>query len=83
MAESFMFFLYWWWDHNEKVNFNEFTTGLKENNYFRSLHMNEDQKLSDQEVANAVIQIWDEDDDGNIERIEYGNWSARLDEDDN
>lgn len=73
----------WDADNNGKVDFNEFTTDLKDNNYFRSLDMNEDQKLSDQEVANAVIQIWDEDDDGNIERIEYGNWSARLDEDDN
>lgn len=73
----------WDADNNGKVDFNEFTSGLNDNNYFRMLDMNEDQKLSDQEVANSAIKIWDEDDDDNIERIEYSNWSARLDNDDN
>lgn len=73
----------WDSDQNSKINFNEFTSGLKDNHYFRALDMNEDQKLSNQEVSNAVFKIWDEDDDDNIERIEFGEWTAILDQDDN
>ncbi|MGK7396034.1 MAG: hypothetical protein ACNS62_15765 [Candidatus Cyclobacteriaceae bacterium M3_2C_046] len=73
------------WDTNkdQKVDINEFGTAIGKTNKFNENKADKMEKMSKEELTDAVFKIWDTDNDEYIEKIEFGNWTKRLDKDDN
>lgn len=80
------------WDTNQdgSIDVNEYEAVMRKKDvlgFNESMNAQNDssheQNTQDQNMQNATVMIWDEDDDPWIERIEYGGRSFQLDQDDN
>lgn len=87
------------WDTNkdEKLDVNEYTLAMVEIDPFefktsapgpmkteQSMDdQMQDQEMQDDSMEDATVMIWQLDNDDLVEKITYGDWSIRLDEDNN
>jgi hypothetical protein len=76
------------WDTSQDnmVDVNEYIVVMGENDIYsfnESMKNTQSDQSDSQDTQDATVMIWHEDNDGLVEKIEYGDWSFRFDEDDN